>query len=98
LSYTEDYDPKSPVWDLTRAGGFRVRPPGYSGAKSFFEYFGTLTKTRPHGELHGQRQLLTALFEELVQLSEHVRHSRSRRELLYPRTNFSNVRLGMGIE
>ena len=47
LTYTEDYaDPKSPVWDLTRAGGFRRGRPAISGAESFFDYFGTLTKDR----------------------------------------------------
>jgi CubicO group peptidase (beta-lactamase class C family) len=60
LSYTEDYaDPKSPVWDLTRAGGFRVRPPGYSGPESFFEYFSTLTKARPHGEVFAYKTVNT---------------------------------------
>ena len=60
LSYTEDYaDPKSPVWDLTRAGGFRVRPPGYTGPKSFFEYLGTLTKARPHGEVFAYKTVNT---------------------------------------
>ena len=60
LSYTEDYnDPKSPVWDLTRAGGFRVRPPGYSGPESFFDYFGTLTNARAHGEVFAYKTVNT---------------------------------------
>jgi CubicO group peptidase (beta-lactamase class C family) len=51
LDYTEDYtDPNSPVWQLSRAGGFLARPPDYSGPASFFEYFKTLKKSRPHGE------------------------------------------------
>lgn len=51
LDYTEDYgDPKSPVWELSRAGGFLARPPDYRGPDSFFEYLGTLKKAYPHGE------------------------------------------------
>jgi hypothetical protein len=60
LDYTEDYnDPKSPVWALARAGGFRVRSPGYSGAPSFFEYFGTVGKARPHGEVFAYKTVNT---------------------------------------
>ena len=60
LDYTEDYnDPKSPVWDLTRAGGFRVRPPDYHGAQSFFEYFGTVGKARPHDEVFAYKTVNT---------------------------------------
>jgi CubicO group peptidase (beta-lactamase class C family) len=51
LDYTEDYtDPKSQVWESTRAGGFLARPPDYSGPESFFDYLRTLGKARPHGE------------------------------------------------
>ncbi len=51
LDYTEVYtDPKSPLWDLTRAGGWLPRPPGYDGPNSFFDYLQTLRKARPHGE------------------------------------------------
>ena len=51
LDYTEDYaDPKSPVWELSRAGGFLARPPDYRGPESFFEYLGTLKQAYPHGE------------------------------------------------
>jgi CubicO group peptidase (beta-lactamase class C family) len=50
LDYTEDYaDPKSPLWDLARAGGWLARPAGYTGPGSFFDYLRTLRKTRPHG-------------------------------------------------
>jgi CubicO group peptidase (beta-lactamase class C family) len=52
LAYTEDYnDPKSPVWEATRAGGFRVRPPGYRGPQSFFEYLTTVAKAGEHGKV-----------------------------------------------
>jgi CubicO group peptidase (beta-lactamase class C family) len=51
LDYTEDYnDPKSPVWDLTRAGGFLARPADYNGPASFLAFLQTLRKARPHGE------------------------------------------------
>jgi CubicO group peptidase (beta-lactamase class C family) len=46
LDYTEDYtDPNSPVWDLSRAGGFLARPPGYQGPESFFDYLKTLKQS-----------------------------------------------------
>jgi CubicO group peptidase (beta-lactamase class C family) len=49
--YTEDYaDPKSPIWELCRAGGFLARPPDYRGPESFFDYLKTLGKSNPHGE------------------------------------------------
>ena len=51
LDYAEDYaDPKSDVWELSRAGGFLARPPDYRGPDSFFEYLPTLKKAYPHGE------------------------------------------------
>lgn len=51
LDYTEDYaDPRSPVWELSRAGGFLARPPDYQGPESYFDYLTTLRKAIPHGE------------------------------------------------
>jgi len=51
LDYTEDYaDPKSPIWELSRAGGFLARPTNYGGPESFFDYLKTLKKSTPHGE------------------------------------------------
>jgi CubicO group peptidase (beta-lactamase class C family) len=51
LSYTEDYvDQNSSVWQFSRAGGFRPRPPGYTGPESFYEFIATVAKTSPHGE------------------------------------------------
>jgi CubicO group peptidase (beta-lactamase class C family) len=48
--YTEDYtDPKSPVWEMSRAGGFLARPPDYRGPESFFDFLKTVTKAGPHG-------------------------------------------------
>jgi CubicO group peptidase (beta-lactamase class C family) len=50
LDYTEDYaDPKSPVWELSRAGGFLARPADYRGPESFFSYLMTVRKAKPHG-------------------------------------------------
>ena len=48
--YTEDYaDPKSAVWEMSRAGGFLARPPGYTGPESFFDYIKTVKKAGSHG-------------------------------------------------
>ncbi|HUQ51149.1 MAG TPA: serine hydrolase [Gammaproteobacteria bacterium] len=52
LAYTEDYnDPQSPVWEMTRAGGFRARPQGYRGPQSFFEYVAGIAKAGEHGKV-----------------------------------------------
>jgi CubicO group peptidase (beta-lactamase class C family) len=51
LDYTEDYtDPKSTVWQFSRAGGFRPRPPGYSGPDTFYQFIPTIGKASPHGK------------------------------------------------
>jgi CubicO group peptidase (beta-lactamase class C family) len=51
IDYIEDYtDDNSSVWSLSRAGGFRPRPPGYSGPETFCEYIQTVQKAGPHGE------------------------------------------------
>ena len=51
LSYVEDYtDDNSSVWQFSRAGGFRPRPPGYTGPESFYEFIRTVAKASPHGE------------------------------------------------
>jgi len=50
LDYTEDYaDVNSPVWQMSRAGGFLARPPGYSGPESFFDFLKGMKKLGPHG-------------------------------------------------
>lgn len=50
LDYTEDYaDLNSPVWQMSRAGGFLARPPGYSGPESFFDFLKVLKKQGQHG-------------------------------------------------
>jgi CubicO group peptidase (beta-lactamase class C family) len=60
LDYSEDYaDPKSPVWDLTRAGGFLARPADYRGPESFFDYLKTVKKARPHGETFAYKTVNT---------------------------------------
>jgi CubicO group peptidase (beta-lactamase class C family) len=51
IAYVEDYtDDASSVWSLSRAGGFRPRPPGYAGPDTFYEYVQTLQQAAPHGE------------------------------------------------
>jgi CubicO group peptidase (beta-lactamase class C family) len=51
LRYTEDYtDESSTIWEFSRAGGLRARPPGYQGPESFYEFIQTVGKERPHGE------------------------------------------------
>jgi CubicO group peptidase (beta-lactamase class C family) len=50
LDYTEDYaDLNSPVWQMSRAGGFLARPPGYSGPESFFDFLKVIKKLGQHG-------------------------------------------------
>jgi CubicO group peptidase (beta-lactamase class C family) len=51
VDYLEDYtDEKSSIWSLSRAGGFRPRPPGYAGPQTFYDYVRTLQQASPHGE------------------------------------------------
>ena len=51
IDYNEDYaDENSSVWQFSRAGLFRPRPPGYQGPESFRAYLQTLRKASPHGE------------------------------------------------
>jgi CubicO group peptidase (beta-lactamase class C family) len=51
MRYTEDYtDENSSVWQFSRAGGFRPRPPGYDGPDSFYSFIRTLPRESPHGE------------------------------------------------
>ena len=51
VQYTEDYtDENSSVWQFTRAGHIRPRPPGYKGPESFYDYLRTLAKDSQHGE------------------------------------------------
>jgi CubicO group peptidase (beta-lactamase class C family) len=51
LQYSEDYtDQNSSVWQFTRAGGFRPRPPGYQGPESLCDFIRTIAKEGPHGE------------------------------------------------
>lgn len=50
LDYTEDYtDRNSPVWQMSRAGGFLARPAGYTGAESFFDFLKAMKKLGQHG-------------------------------------------------
>ena len=51
LKYVEDYtDPNSSVWQFSRAGNFRPRPPGYDGPESFYDFIRSVAKEMAHGE------------------------------------------------
>lgn len=51
VDYSEDYtDPAAGIWEHARAGGLFPRPPGYSGAQSFFGYLAGLRKSGAHGQ------------------------------------------------
>ena len=60
LRYTEDYtDESSTVWQFTRAGGLRPRPPGYHGPESFYDFVRTVAKETPHGERFASKTVNT---------------------------------------
>jgi CubicO group peptidase (beta-lactamase class C family) len=49
LQYSEDYtDPHADIWHHARAGGFLVRPPGYSGPDNFYAFLHTVKKAGVH--------------------------------------------------
>jgi CubicO group peptidase (beta-lactamase class C family) len=51
LLYDEDYtDPGSSIWQFSRAGGFRPRPPGYVGPQSLYDFIRTVARETAHGE------------------------------------------------
>jgi CubicO group peptidase (beta-lactamase class C family) len=50
VDYSENYaDPAAGVWDYSRAGGWRPRPPGYTGPDHFYDYLTRLRKQGEHG-------------------------------------------------
>ena len=50
MKYSENYaDPKAEIWQYARAGGVLPRPPGYTGAQTFYDYVQTLAKEGEHG-------------------------------------------------
>lgn len=52
VQYSEKYaDPKAEIWDYIRAGGTMPLPPGYSGAKTLYEF---LTNLKVKDGQHGQ--------------------------------------------
>ena len=60
LDYVEDYtDENSSIWQFSRAGGFRPRPPGYSGPESLYAYIETVAKAGNHGERFSYRTVNT---------------------------------------
>ena len=51
VDYVEDYtDENSAIWSMSRAGGFRPRPPGYAGPETFCDFIQTLQRAGAHGE------------------------------------------------
>lgn len=62
VAYSELYaDPKANIWDYSRAGGLRPRPPGYAGPGSFYEYLQTLRPEGRHGEAFAYKTVNTEL-------------------------------------
>jgi CubicO group peptidase (beta-lactamase class C family) len=62
VAYSELYsDPKAHIWDYSRAGGLRPRPPGYTGPASFYEYLQTLRPEGAHGEAFAYKTVNTEL-------------------------------------
>jgi CubicO group peptidase (beta-lactamase class C family) len=60
IDYVEDYtDDSSSIWSLSRAGGFRPRPPGYSGPDTFYQYVQTLKKATAHGSVFAYKTVNT---------------------------------------
>jgi CubicO group peptidase (beta-lactamase class C family) len=62
VAYSELYsDPKADIWDYSRAGGLRSRPPGYAGPSNFYEYLQTLRKEGEHGRVFAYKTVNTEL-------------------------------------
>lgn len=62
VDYSELYsDPKADIWDYSRAGGLRTRPPGYAGPGNFYEYLQTLRKEGEHGRVFAYKTVNTEL-------------------------------------
>jgi CubicO group peptidase (beta-lactamase class C family) len=50
VDYSELYaDPQASIWDYSRAGGLRARPPDYAGPGNYYDYLVTLRKAGDHG-------------------------------------------------
>ena len=62
VAYSELYsDPTAQIWDYTRAGGLRPRPPDYRGPGSFHEFLLTLRKEGEHGKAFAYKTVNTEL-------------------------------------
>jgi len=86
LDYTEDYtNPQSPVWDMSRAGGFLARPPGYRGPESFFEFFKTVRKQGSHGERFAYKTVNTDTLAAVLRRATGRSLSELLRERIYAR-------------
>jgi hypothetical protein len=62
VAYSELYaDPRADIWEYSRAGGLRARPPGYAGPGTFYEYLRTLRKEGEHGRAFAYKTVNTEL-------------------------------------
>jgi CubicO group peptidase (beta-lactamase class C family) len=52
-------DPGAQFWGYMRAGGFRMRPPNYSGPDSYYEYLLALRKESEHGMVFSYKTVNT---------------------------------------
>lgn len=60
VAYSELYsDPAAQIWDYTRAGGLRPRPPGYQGPGGYHEFLLTLRKEGEHGQAFAYKTVNT---------------------------------------
>jgi CubicO group peptidase (beta-lactamase class C family) len=60
VQYSELYaDPNAHIWDYSRAGGLRPRPPDYAGPGNFYEYLRTLRKEGEHGAAFAYKTINT---------------------------------------
>jgi CubicO group peptidase (beta-lactamase class C family) len=76
IQYTEDYaDEASSIWALSRAGGFRPRPPGDEGPDSFYAYMRTIRKEAAHGERFAYKTVNTDMLAWVVSRVTGVRLS-----------------------
>lgn len=60
VTYSEAYsDPAAEIWEYTRAGGLRPRPPGYRGSGTYHEFLRALRKEGEHGKAFAYKTVNT---------------------------------------